>query len=71
MSEEKIKDHDDEVGIVWETLKDMRQIHADGIFFCKNQKGERVVLLYNASEAVFMTCNTGDCDHGFNFADVM
>ena len=51
---------------MWLKLKDMRQLNADGIFFCKNDKGEKVVLLYHEGEKLILTCSVGDCDHGFD-----
>ena len=53
----------------WEILKDMQQIHADGIFFCKNPNGEKVVLLYSKENGIFMTCSVGECDHGLPFSE--
>ena len=59
MTSEKV-----DVDELWEKLKGMKQIRSDGIFYCRNQQGRKVVLLYNSEQGVYMMCDTDDCDLG-------
>lgn len=52
---------------LWKKLTEFRQIHADGMFFCKNDKGSKILLLYHEGEKIFITCDIGECDHGLDF----
>lgn len=40
---------------IWERLKYLKQIQADGMFTCVNQQGDKVLLLYSEKEKIFMT----------------
>jgi hypothetical protein len=49
---------------MWLKLKDMKRIPSDGIFYCRNVDGRKVVVLYNEAMGICMTCDTDDCDLG-------
>lgn len=56
---------------LFDKLKGFKQMRSDGIFYCKNKDGRKVVVLYNENEKLVMTCDTDDCDLGdpHNFVD--
>lgn len=49
---------------MWIMLKDLKHISSDGIFYCKNKEGRKVVVLYSKEDGVCMSCDTDDCDLG-------